>query len=155
MGNFWSDNPTRVERLRELAAAGLKSSEIAAKLHITRNAVIGKCGRAGIKLLTPAPFHRVSGKTVRKPHYAAKSPGRRKKRTKKHPLVERLPMRHTEERQDRPVVTNLYLSEPGCLWPMWADKPDGKFCGDVRTPGFSYCEVHCSIARAKKEKVSA
>jgi GcrA cell cycle regulator len=52
----WTWNDERVKQLREWAAKGLSASEIAARFferHDTmpsRNAVIGKCGRVGIRL---------------------------------------------------------------------------------------------------------
>jgi hypothetical protein len=41
---------TRIHRVRQLAALGLPASEIGKTLGVTRNAIIGKCGREGISL---------------------------------------------------------------------------------------------------------
>jgi len=48
--NVSSWTPERVTQLREFAAAGKTSSEIAAELRVTRNAVLGKAHREGVKL---------------------------------------------------------------------------------------------------------
>lgn len=48
--NVSSWTPERVTQLREYAAAGKTSSEIAAELRVTRCAVLGKAHREGVKL---------------------------------------------------------------------------------------------------------
>jgi GcrA cell cycle regulator len=50
MAVVWT--PSKVERLREMAAKGLSAGQIARLLRegMTRNAVVGKCARLGIRL---------------------------------------------------------------------------------------------------------
>src|ERR1700730_13899541 len=46
--------PERIEQLRNYASSGLSSSQIAAEIGVTRNAVIGKLNRLGLARGRPA-----------------------------------------------------------------------------------------------------
>lgn len=50
LDSVWSVNPHLVVRLRELVRQGKSGGEIAKTLKISRNAVIGKLDRLGLKL---------------------------------------------------------------------------------------------------------
>lgn len=61
--NVSSWTPERVTLLREYAAAGKTSSEIAAELRVTRSAVLGKAHREGVKL--PITDEKIANRAAR------------------------------------------------------------------------------------------
>jgi GcrA cell cycle regulator len=143
----WDEN--RTERLKKYWAERLSYSEIARKLGITKNAVIGKASRL-----------KLSG---RFPSVHPKKLGRFRKRTVK-------PMLHPERSVS--ALGRLFLKSDGfvplpeeivipikerktiqtledgdCRWPIGDPQtPDFHFCGGKQKPGLSYCGVHAERA---------
>jgi hypothetical protein len=138
-------------RLRELhalgGAAALSMGEIADRLNrefqigITRNSVIGRCGRTGLKR---------NGLTVKA--QAAKKAGRPKV-TRIRPIRVDAPIVPEIEppADDTPGITILQLKRSTCRWPLGAmqDYPPFLYCGrDVRFDG-PYCTAHHERACGK------
>ncbi|MGF1606095.1 MAG: GcrA family cell cycle regulator [Rhodothalassiaceae bacterium] len=127
----WNDE--RIELLKKLWDQGLSASQIAAELGtgVTRNAVIGKAHRLGLKP-RPSPL-----KTEAKPVIQTKDSQDRPEGTK-------------PKRRKRPVakkVTLLDLTERMCKWPIGhPGDPDFHFCGKPCQPGMPYCQEHCGVA---------
>ena len=107
----WTDE--RIDTLRNLWEKGLTASQIAESLGgVSRNAVIGKAHRLGLKA-RPSPVKAAEGsapprpaKTAAKP-VAARAPVARPAAAKPVPSVERAPVRAAPERPavtDRPVA---------------------------------------------------
>lgn len=117
----WTDD--RIETLKSLWAEGLSASQIAARLGgVTRNAVIGKAHRLGLKS-RPSPVKAEAPKPAKR---AAPKPPQ--------PKVE------TDERR----VTLLDLTERMCKWPIGhPGDPDFHFCGKPSEAGLPYCAPHC------------
>ncbi|MEX6724444.1 GcrA family cell cycle regulator [Parapedomonas caeni] len=119
----WSDE--RIELLQRLWEKGLSASQIAEELGegVTRNAVIGKAHRLGLKA-RPSPVKAEAPKKAAPP--APKKP---------KPVVK-------PER-----VTLLELSDKVCKWPHGhPGEEDFHFCGKPVQPGFPYCPEHCAVA---------
>jgi len=135
-------------RLRELHALGgdaaLSMGEIADKLSlefqiaITRNSVIGRCGRIGLKR---------GGVTVKM--RAAKKAGERKVRIRPirvdAPIVPEMPVADPAA-----GLTLLQLRRDSCRWPLgeMQDRPPYLFCGRVVFVG-PYCTAHHERACGK------
>ncbi len=123
----WTDE--KIEKLKKLWEKGLSASQIAERLGdgISRNAVIGKVHRLGLKS-RPSPV-----KTARKTGEGEKAAPARKPRAR----------RRTEERR----VHLLDLTERMCKWPIGhPGEPDFHFCGKPSEPGLPYCAEHCAEA---------
>lgn len=118
----WTDD--RIEKLKQLWDEGLSASQIAKSLGegVTRNAVIGKAHRLGLKA-RPSPVK--SDKTK------AKTPARK---TSAKP-------------EEKKLISLLDLTDRMCKWPLGhPGDPDFHFCGKPSEPGMPYCAGHCAEA---------
>lgn len=122
-------------RLRELVEEGITAREIGALLGCSRNAVIGRCRRIGVKL------KRLSSRDVTRQR-PRRTELRRLRKTKKAPRARSVPITD----QDIPHAQRKTLLELGpcdCHWPVGDPAtPDFFFCGGVRQGGSSYCTAH-------------
>ncbi len=116
----WTDE--RIAKLQKLWDEGLSASQIAEKLgDVTRNAVIGKAHRLGLKS-RPSPVKQ-DASPAKPAAKKAKSPAKPTK------------------------VTLLDLNERMCKWPIGhPGEEDFHFCGKKAEPGFPYCAGHCAEA---------
>jgi len=117
----WTED--RIDALRKLWDDGLSASQIAKELGegVTRNAVIGKAHRLGLKS-RPSPV-----KTDKEKKKAAP-----KKVVKK---------------TDKKLVSLLDLTDRMCKWPLGHPGDDDfHFCGKASEPGMPYCAGHCAEA---------
>ncbi len=121
----WTEE--RVARLKALWGEGRTASQIAVILgDVTRNAVIGKAHRLGLKG-RPSP--------IRKEKVATPKPARR-------------PVAQTS----RPVR----VSDRQCHWPIGHPREPGfHFCGAPAIDDKPYCEKHCNVAYRRSESSAA
>ena len=116
----WTDE--RIAKLSKLWDEGFSASQIAERLGegVTRNAVIGKAHRLGLKS-RPSPVKSAKGKG-----------GRPAKKAK--------PAKPAK-------ITLLDLTERMCKWPSGHPGDDDfQFCGKKAAAGLPYCEAHCEEA---------
>jgi GcrA cell cycle regulator len=142
---YWTDE--RVERLKTLLADGLSSSQIAADLGTTRNAVIGKVTRLG--LMRPAKV-RIQH-APRAPRVRIRNQGNAGFVVVRQPKIEPEPFIPLEE-IEIPVAqrrTLQQLQDRHCRWPVGDPQDeDFYFCGGEMGPGACkpYCRAHARIA---------
>ncbi len=159
----WTDE--RIEILRNLWDRGMSASQISEQLggNITRNAVIGKAHRLGLKS-RPSPVKAESSrkappqaavpKVVAPPVAAVPAPP---PQAIPAPSFERLPMvppmpspapvPRRPRVEGEKVITLLDLSDKICKWPIGhPDEEDFHFCGSPVNPGTPYCAEHCAVA---------
>lgn len=138
-----------VERLTQLVKVGLSASQIGERLEVSRNAVIGKCARLGIKLAGNGQFRRSA--KVKKVKVAlserAKEPGKAKGTRKAAPVppplmvVPSLPISNGHWKGIAAVVEALKAGE--CRWPIGDPGPSMSFCrAPVASRFTSYCAHH-------------
>jgi GcrA cell cycle regulator len=171
----WTDE--RIETLRGLWEKGLTASQIADKLgSVSRNAVIGKAHRLGLKA-RPSPVKGDSDGTPRETVKKAAAPAAPKPKpetaapeaaaTQPRPAAEAkaspaaapavpkpampvraaMPAAPVKPRAPGEKVTLLDLSDKICKWPIGhPGEPDFQFCGRPVNPGFPYCMSHCAEA---------
>lgn len=129
----WTDD--RIEILRKLWDQGLTASQIAKELGegVTRNAVIGKAHRLGLKS-RPSPV-----KSDKKKAAVAK--------TSKAPAAPTkvAPKKAVSKKSKR--LGLLELTERTCKWPIGhPGEVDFHFCGKDSINGHPYCAAHCEEA---------
>jgi GcrA cell cycle regulator len=168
----WTDE--RIDTLRQLWEQGLTAGQIAEKLGegLTRNAVIGKAHRLGLKgrpspvkagaeapaaapaaAPAPAPAAAAAPPPPAAPAAAAPAPAAPAAAAAPAPAIE-LPKARTAPVRSAPVggkpggkTTLLDLSDKVCKWPIGhPDEADFHFCGKPSQPGFPYCGEHCAVA---------
>jgi len=147
---FWTD--TMDKMLKAMLANGDSASVIAQAVGRTRNAVIGRCHRLGVRKI-----RRVAG-----PRPAVKRNRSNTPRPARIAVTQRLDMRPTmapamvtatvveQTRYQAPRDTRktlLELVHGDCRWPCGdVGAPDFFFCGAPQAEGYSYCSHHCRIA---------
>ena len=131
-GGFW--NEETVAELLELAARHLSASQIGAAMGTSRNSVIGKCYRDGIKL---------AGEPINGSFKSGDAPRRRAPRINpKPPKVERVFFGHANDQDVVRVASVVDLEPHHCKYPI--GDPLVGFCGSKRVMGLPYCESHCA-----------
>lgn len=134
----------RVENLKRLWADGFSAGEISKLITgVTRNAVIGKVHRLGLRRREKAepierkvPFR----KMVVKPRKSAWQHHLDSQPVNVEPIVEAPIPLH----QRRTVET---LEANDCRWPIGdPQEADFHFCGAKKLPGLPYCECHARRA---------
>jgi GcrA cell cycle regulator len=162
----WTDE--RIEILRNLWDRGMSASQISEQLggNITRNAVIGKAHRLGLKS-RPSPVKAESSRkapphlapTPRvvttppaiapKPVVAAPSPHVSDILSRQilPPMPSPAPVPRKPRAEGDKIITLLDLSDKICKWPIGhPDEEDFHFCGSPVNPGTPYCAEHCAVA---------
>lgn len=148
----------RTEALKRLVAIPFMSaSEIGLKLHISRNAVIGKCKRKGWALPRAGnknPIVRSGGKRVR-----TKQARRESKPRRPTPGGDFLPHAAPDETlfltapDPSAQCTLLELKTTSCRWPI-GEYPNVTYCGSTNKDDSSYCEFHHRKAHVPHQKLS-
>ena len=143
----WTDE--RIDQLKQLWEKGLTASQIAEKLAggISRNAVIGKAHRLGLKA-RPSPVKSGEGAAadapvveVRPAPVAAALPTTEVARPKPAPRAVAAPTASSGK------TSLLDLSDKICKWPIGhPGDSDFHFCGKPAQPTFPYCSEHCAVA---------
>lgn len=131
--------PEDVRRLKLYVASNLSYARMAKKLGRTRNQVIGKVHRLGLR--EPTSADRVASDnslaqriaSVNRQRYLSQSVATR--------------MKASTAWAPETVVGLSELDETACRWPVGDPKADGfGFCGCKRATGRAYCETHVRVA---------
>lgn len=139
--NIWTDE--KIEMLRNLVAAKQSSGQIALKMNITRNAVIGKAYRLGLSLLsapkTPSgrasrARQKPSAPTVLQPSKPISVP------PPEAPTV--VPFIAPQPRKDGQLHDTLSIADRCCKWVVDGAGKNARYCGHDAVPKRSWCAYH-------------
>lgn len=144
----WTDE--MVESLRQMWGEGLTANEIAKKLGVSKNSIVGKVHRLCLK--------------------ARPSPIKKKDAEENEPVVDSAvsvevednnasvlsePVK-TKKRSSEKVVTGMKLMQLDshtCRWPLGDPRDeDFSFCGKKVRMGQTYCDEHSALAYVKAVK---
>ena len=121
----WTDD--KVKMLTKLWLKGSTTAEIAKKLGLSKNSIIGKVHRLNLKT-RPSPIKPNPKKAIKK--------------------VKQIP-----HKQDRVGIMELKLNT--CRWPVGDPTDDDfHFCGKNTVMGKPYCAQHCAMAYVGSTKES-
>jgi GcrA cell cycle regulator len=146
----------RVEELQRLWGQGQTASRIADLLGgVTRNAVIGKAHRLGLRG-RPSPIRRdENGAAIARPAPAPRV-------SVPQPAKAELPPVEVSRAaaMPAPAPSQPKTAQGGggrtCSWPMGDPKQPGfHFCGSEAVPGRPYCASHCGMAYQRKAEAAA
>lgn len=150
---MWTE--AAIETLRQLALEGKSASAIAAALGApSRNAVIGKANRIGIKLTghvqCSAPrAPRINAGRPRRPAIARTDAAPWKRAVVPAPPRERKPAWAFAEAEVGEMLKVGFeeIHEGACRWPVGdPTNDDFVYCGLQTAKGRSYCAGHCRMA---------
>lgn len=142
----WTD--VQEAQLIELIGLQLSASKIGLEMGKSRNSIIGKVHRQGLKLFIPA-------RRPRDPNYVRP---RRAKQARKLPSYRLSPVQELfyAEAVNLPpdwsdhMVPFMDVQEGQCRWPIGdSASPSFRFCGDQQMQHQSYCTRHCRLAYRK------
>ena len=135
--------PERIKVLIGLWEEGLPTSEIGRRLGVTKNAVVGKVHRLGLKK-RQSPIRQSAG-TSSQPKKAKKAPPAQPTTAQPQSAPVKLPTGD--------VVRLEELTAQMCCWPEGEPgTPEFHFCGQPAVPEKPYCEEHCARAYVKVSK---
>lgn len=138
--------PEDIELVKELAAKGLTSSEIASHFYrVSRNSIIGLCHRKKIRLQTPHYGGKSIGNTriadKRKREERKKMEALRPPKRKPPELPRELPTPHKPGKK-----TIMKLGYRDCRAIIGeVNGTDTLYCGDVAVEGKAWCATHMKI----------
>lgn len=154
--------PERDAVLRKMVAEGHSGTKIGAHMGVSRNAVIGRVHRLGLRLglnkgkRRPTTM-RPTSKTLPKPKNFVRSPAKRDVALDEAAALRRLAFQMEaalppviEEAAPVPLMVPLVeLENSACHWPYGDPKrEDFGYCGHPKARG-SYCEYHAGKLFAK------
>ncbi len=144
----------RVDELRRLWGQGQTASRIADLLGgVTRNAVIGKVHRLGLRG-RPSPIRRDENGAVSRPGPVVRA-------SMPAPMKPELPPAEAAPVASLPgpAPSQPKVAHGGgrsCSWPVGDPKQPGfHFCGGEALPGRPYCASHCGMAYQRKSEAAA
>jgi GcrA cell cycle regulator len=134
----WTD--AKIKKLKELWEKGLSTSEIGKKLNMSKNAVVGKAHRIGLKSRpSPIKSQTASNKKKNKNEKSDKPSKENKKETKTKKSSKK------EEKENK--ITIEELGPKMCRWPFGDPRgEDFSFCGEPVFRNKPYCLKHCAMA---------
>lgn len=127
-----------VARLKRLTASGMSYGRMARRLKRTRNQIIGKVHRLGIRdAATPDRVAKDNATLLRIVNFQRRTPG-------KGPLAEEL---MSTVWAPASTIGLDELGEKSCRWPVGDPKsPDFGFCGCEKVRDMPYCATHARVA---------
>lgn len=130
-----------IGRLRGLWAEGHSTAEIGRRMHISKNAVVGKAHRLDLPA-RPSPIKHGTVRTARQ------------RRPTCPPLTDLVPTTlplakvpaPITPRRITPAAAKKFVNTP-CCWPIGEpSQPSFHFCGADSLLGKPYCTEHCGLA---------
>lgn len=145
-----------IEQLREMWAQGLTANEIAKRLGVTKNAIVGKVHRLCLQA-RPSPIKTKDNENISKPELAVQT-GEPKTTEIEDELEEIIDVEtadvsvtiSTPKKLSGSNVRLIELDSHTCRWPIGDPRDeDFCFCGKKVRAGQTYCDEHSALAYVK------
>ncbi|MBR1756143.1 MAG: global cell cycle regulator GcrA-like protein [Alphaproteobacteria bacterium] len=140
-----------VEQLRQMWAQGLTANEIAKKLGVTKNAIVGKVHRLCLTA-RPSPIKSKENETATEDIFALET-------TEENAVAaispqEKKPKKSEVKNEKKSENIRLVdLDSHTCRWPIGDPRDDDfSFCGKKVRMGQTYCDEHAQLAYVKALK---
>ena len=165
---IWDDN--NIKMLQKLWDKGLSTTEIAKKMNVSKNSVVGKVHRLCLKA-RPSPIKKKENETAEEQELTAFEQVTSTEEVKEEPLVEETKVAPAEKVDEKNVVSAkkdkpkkeqekaskktkyvklVELDSHTCRWPIGDPRDeDFCFCGKKVRAGQTYCDEHSQIAYVK------
>lgn len=151
----WTDE--QVEQLRQMWVEGLSANEIAKKLGVSKNSIVGKVHRLCLQA-RPSPIKRKDNVPEQQalPDAAAEdaSAAEEIKEEKEETSVSQsMPVKNVKKNCGKNTVRLVELDSHTCRWPIGDPRDeDFCFCGKRVRTGQTYCDEHSAVAYVKATK---
>lgn len=143
----WTTNS--ISKLKTLWEKGISTSEIGKKLGFSKNAIVGKAHRLGLKSRSNTTIKTIKRKKIPAlvvPKVAPKVEVEKIEKTQK-PEIELPVFIPKKLKKNAKVIGIMDLKKGMCRWPMGDPRsPDFSFCGEPVFKNKPYCLTHCSEA---------
>ncbi|MGN0913226.1 MAG: GcrA family cell cycle regulator [Alphaproteobacteria bacterium] len=143
-----------VEGLRQMWLEGLTANEIAKKLGVSKNSIVGKVHRLCLKA-RPSPIKKKDDETAPAEEIAAEAPAIETPEEilpeEEEPVAEVKAPKKVHKGAHH--VKLMELDSHTCRWPLGDPRDeDFCFCGKKVRMGQTYCEEHANMAYVKATK---
>jgi GcrA cell cycle regulator len=144
---MWNDE--KIAKLKKLWSEGLTTGEIGKRLGVSKNAVVGKAHRLGLKG-RPSPIKRQDTSAAA----TAATGGAAPAATSGSTTTAAAPSSSSSSKKEAVKIFTLTdLNHNTCRWPIGDPKhEDFRFCGRQVYPGKPYCLDHCAQAYVGSNK---
>ena len=140
-----------IEKLRQLWKDGLTTNEIAKRLGVSKNSIVGKVHRLSLTA-RPSPIKKKAEQPVVKVEEAPAKPAKSARKITIEPVeINLTATQTTSSASDK--TGNIPLTELDnhtCRWPIGDPRDENFcFCGKKVRSGQTYCDEHAAIAYVK------
>lgn len=150
----WTDE--QVEKLRQMWAEGLTANEIAKRLGVTKNAIVGKVHRLCLKA-RPSPIKNKNAEETSAETVVVATQKTIQKADGRVEIVagEEGVVKKTETKSAHAGNVKLTeLDSHTCRWPIGDPRDDDFcFCGKRVRTGQTYCDEHSAMAYVKANRI--
>ena len=141
-----------IDNLKQMWKEGLTTNEIAKRLGVSKNSIVGKVHRLNLKA-RPSPIKKKEENTTSEPVVTKEEASKQSTKSVKKIVVTPVNMScdHTKKKDSCLKLTEL--DNHTCRWPIGDPKDDNFcFCGKNVRSGQTYCEEHSAVAYVKPVK---
>ncbi len=147
---MWNDE--KIAKLKKLWSEGLTTGEIGKRLGVSKNAVVGKAHRLGLKG-RPSPIKRQDTSAAAAAAATAAPGGAAAAATGTVSAPVSSSSSSSSKKESVKIFTLTDLNHNTCRWPIGDPKhEDFRFCGKQVYPGKPYCLDHCAQAYVGSNK---
>lgn len=151
----WTDE--QVEQLRQMWVEGLSANEIAKRIGVSKNSIVGKVHRLCLQA-RPSPIKRKNSVPAQQPlqNEGIKdipSTEEVKEEQAEISALQGMPVKDVKKNCGKNTVRLVELDSHTCRWPIGDPRDeDFCFCGKKVRTGQTYCDEHSAVAYVKATK---